>query len=167
MEAYIYALTDNGAIFYIGKTANLAQRFKQHISHSVRLWNEKDKRIQEILLSGRKLDYIVLKRVDPNDALEVEMDSIKEHISEGHPLLNCMVYKATRKPNDIVAGLTKKQRQVLIYLSQDKDTEEIAALLLKSPRTIETIRQNIKMIAGVKTLTGLMVWAINNDIVPI
>ena len=167
MGVFIYALLDDGEIFYVGKTVNMRERFKNHVSQSVRLWNEKDKRIQDILLNGRKLEYRILDDVDHVIGDKAEADTIRTLIQGGTPLLNCMLYKITRKNQEIIAGLNRTQRQVLVWLSEDKTSEEVGRLMGKSPRTVETIRQKIKKVANVKTNPGLMIWAVKQGLVAV
>ena len=49
-------------------------------------------------------------------------------------------------------------------ISEDKTTEEISKEIYLSPRTIETIRQNMKSKAGVKTIGGLVMFGIKNKL---
>jgi len=53
----------------------------------------------------------------------------------------------------------------LKYLSEDKTTEEISKLVFLSPRTIESIRQNMKAKVGVKTIAGLIVYGMRNKLI--
>ena len=167
MKVLIYALLDENEVFYIGKTANISRRLKQHIDQSVRLWNEKDRKIQDILLSGRQLSHSILSEVDISIADKEESETIRKYIQEGSPLLNCMLYRVKRKKDEIIGGLNKSQRLVLTWLSEDKTSEEIGRLIGKSPRTVETIRQNIRKVAKVKTIPGLMIWAVRQGLVAI
>jgi DNA-binding CsgD family transcriptional regulator len=50
-------------------------------------------------------------------------------------------------------------------LAEDKTTEEISKEVYLSPRTIETIRQNMKTKAGVKTIAGLVMYGMRNKLI--
>jgi DNA-binding CsgD family transcriptional regulator len=47
-------------------------------------------------------------------------------------------------------------------MTEDKTTEEISDDVFLSPRTVETIRQNMKVKAGAKTIAGLVMYAMRN-----
>jgi DNA-binding NarL/FixJ family response regulator len=77
-------------------------------------------------------------------------------------LLKLQHKKAVRKfyPNTI--KFTEKELKILKYISEDKTTEEISQEVFLSPRTIETIRQNMKSKVGAKTIAGLVMYAMRN-----
>jgi DNA-binding CsgD family transcriptional regulator len=50
-------------------------------------------------------------------------------------------------------------------IAQDKTTEEISKEVFLSPRTIETIRQNMKTKVGVKTIAGLIMYGTRNKLI--
>ena len=54
-----------------------------------------------------------------------------------------------------------KQRALI---AEDKTTEEISKEVFLSPRTIETIRQNMKQKVGAKTIAGLVMYAMRNKL---
>lgn len=55
-----------------------------------------------------------------------------------------------------------KELKILKLIAEDKTTEEISKEVFLSPRTIETIRQNMKQKAGVKTIAGLVMYGMRN-----
>lgn len=59
----------------------------------------------------------------------------------------------------------EKEVKILKLLADDKTTEEISKDIYLSPRTIETIRQNMKSKVGVKTIAGLIVYAMRNRLI--
>ena len=63
-------------------------------------------------------------------------------------------------PNPV--KLTDKEIRILKLISEDKTTEEISKEVFLSPRTIETIRQNMKQKVGAKTIAGLVMYAMRN-----
>lgn len=59
----------------------------------------------------------------------------------------------------------EKEVRILRLLADDKTTEEISKDIFLSPRTIETIRQNMKSKVGVKTIAGLIVYGMRNRLI--
>ena len=66
-------------------------------------------------------------------------------------------------PNPV--KFSEKEIRILKLLADDKTTEEISKQIYLSPRTIETIRQNMKSKAGVKTIAGLIMYGMRNKII--
>ena len=65
-------------------------------------------------------------------------------------------------PNTV--KFNEKELKILRLISEDKTTEEISEDVFLSPRTVETIRQNMKMKVGAKTIAGLVMYAIRNKL---
>ena len=66
-------------------------------------------------------------------------------------------------PNPV--KFNEKELRILRLLAEDKTTEEISKEVYLSPRTIETIRQNMKTKAGVKTIGGLVMYGMKNKLI--
>ena len=60
---------------------------------------------------------------------------------------------------------SEKEIKILQLLSEDKTTEEISKQIFLSPRTIETIRQNMKSKVTAKTIGGLIMYAMRNKLI--
>ena len=73
--------------------------------------------------------------------------------------------KAVRQyyPNPV--KFSEKETRILKLLAEDKTTEEISKEVFLSPRTIETIRQNMKSKVGAKTIAGLIMYGMRNKII--
>ena len=52
-----------------------------------------------------------------------------------------------------------------VHFNENKTTEEISKVIFLSPRTIETIRQNMKSKVNAKTIGGLIMYAMRNKII--
>ncbi|MFN4285983.1 MAG: response regulator [Lacibacter sp.] len=65
-------------------------------------------------------------------------------------------------PNPV--QFSEKEIQILKLLAEDKTTEEISKTVFLSPRTVETIRQNMKNKVGAKTIAGLIVYGMRNKL---
>ena len=61
-------------------------------------------------------------------------------------------------------NFSEKEIKILRLIADDKTTEEISKEVFLSPRTIETIRQNMKTKAGARTVAGLVMYAIRNKL---
>jgi DNA-binding CsgD family transcriptional regulator len=53
----------------------------------------------------------------------------------------------------------------LQLLGEDKTTEEISKVIFLSPRTIETIRQNMKNKVGARTIGGLIMYGMRHKMI--
>ncbi|MAP54617.1 response regulator transcription factor [Altibacter sp.] len=62
--------------------------------------------------------------------------------------------------------LTPREKDVLELICKQLTTQEIADTLFISPRTVEVHRKNLLEKTGVKNIAGLVIFAINNDLVP-
>lgn len=154
---YIYALTDNGIIFYIGQTFSIEKRFKMHIAGSVKLKDAKDRLIQDILFRGRKLDIIILCECKVSDALKLEKETIEKHITLGFNLVN-----HNFAPSKL---FTVKEMKIMQFMGNDMTTSQIAKKLFMSNRTLETNRNKIKAKAGVKNMGALVCYAYRNKLI--
>jgi len=63
-------------------------------------------------------------------------------------------------PNPV--KFSDKELKILKLIAEDKTTEEISKEVFLSPRTIETIRQNMKQKVGAKTIAGLVMYGMRN-----
>jgi DNA-binding NarL/FixJ family response regulator len=65
-------------------------------------------------------------------------------------------------PNPV--KFSEKEIRILKCIAEDKTTEEISKEVFLSPRTIETIRQQMKQKVGAKTIAGLIMYAMRNKL---
>ena len=63
------------------------------------------------------------------------------------------------------AELNDKETQILKLMCDEKSTREIAEIISISPRTVEAIRERMKLKTGAKSLAGLILYAVKNKIV--
>ena len=80
-------------------------------------------------------------------------------------LMKLQQKKATRQFYPNAVKFTEKEISILRLIAQDKTTEEISKEVFLSPRTIETIRQNMKTKVGVKTIAGLIMYGTRNKLI--
>jgi DNA-binding NarL/FixJ family response regulator len=62
------------------------------------------------------------------------------------------------------ANLNDKEVLILKYMCEEKSTREIAELVDLSPRTVEAIRDKLKVKTGAKSTAGLIMYAVKNNI---
>jgi ABC-type phosphate transport system ATPase subunit/DNA-binding CsgD family transcriptional regulator len=80
-------------------------------------------------------------------------------------LMKLQQKKTTRQFYPKAVKFTEKEISILRLIAQDKTTEEISKEVFLSPRTIETIRQNMKTKVGVKTIAGLIMYGTRNKLI--
>ena len=110
------------------------------------------------------------KTTDPNEIYEAILTCMNEdfYFNElvNQAVLLKLNYKKTVKqfyPNS--TKFSEKELQILKLLSEDKTTDEISKIVFLSPRTIETIRQNMKNRVGAKTIAVLIVYGMRNRLI--
>ena len=67
--------------------------------------------------------------------------------------------------NNTPINFNEKEIKILQLLAEDKTTEEISKVIFLSPRTIETIRQNMKTKVNAKTIGGLIMYGMRNKLI--
>ena len=67
--------------------------------------------------------------------------------------------------NNTPVSFNEKEIKILKLLAEDKTTEEISKEVFLSPRTVETIRQNMKTKVGAKTIAGLIMYGMRNKLI--
>jgi DNA-binding NarL/FixJ family response regulator len=73
----------------------------------------------------------------------------------------------TRKPPEPVETdiqLTEKEQLILKLFCEEKTTKEIAEMVDLSPRTVEAIRDKLKVKTGSKSMAGLVMYAVKAGI---
>ena len=74
----------------------------------------------------------------------------------------------TKKPTEASmpeVHLTDKEITILRLMCEEKSTKEIADMVDLSPRTVEAIRDKLKTKTGVKSMAGLVMYALKAGIV--
>jgi two-component system, NarL family, nitrate/nitrite response regulator NarL len=61
--------------------------------------------------------------------------------------------------------LTKREIEILILITDEYSTKEIAHQLLISPRTVETHRKNIQNKLNTKSIIGLVKYAYKHKLI--
>ena len=114
-----------------------------------------------------------LSKTTDLDEIYSAINGVKNDDYFFNSLVNNVVLERLLKQKKIRTGptgdgtntFTKKEMAILQMMSEDKSTAEIADAVYLSPRTVETIRQNIKAKAGVNTIGGLIGFAFRNRLI--
>jgi DNA-binding NarL/FixJ family response regulator len=72
---------------------------------------------------------------------------------------------AAPAPVELDANLNDKEKLVLKLMCEEKSTREIAEMVEISPRTVEAIRDKLKVKTGSKSMAGLVMYAVKAGIV--
>ncbi|MDQ6814725.1 MAG: response regulator transcription factor [Bacteroidota bacterium] len=80
-------------------------------------------------------------------------------------LLKLQSKKSVKRFYSDTVKFNEKELKILKLISEDKTTEEISEDVFLSPRTVETIRQNMKIKVGVKTIAGLLMYGMRNHLI--
>ena len=109
------------------------------------------------------------KTSDPEEICEAILACVKEDFYFNDLVNQAVLMKLQRKrktrqiyPQTV--RFSEKEMRILQLIADDKTTEEIAESIFLSPRTVETIRQQMKQKAGVKTIAGLVMYATRNKL---
>jgi DNA-binding CsgD family transcriptional regulator len=71
--------------------------------------------------------------------------------------------KENKKPGSDTS-LTKREKDVLLLICEEKSTKQIAAALRRSPHTVESHKKSIRLKTGSLTVVGIVVFAMKNNI---
>ncbi|HEU0109774.1 MAG TPA: response regulator transcription factor [Flavisolibacter sp.] len=80
-------------------------------------------------------------------------------------LLNGLRMKKPQEAPVQEVHLTDKEITILKLMCEEKSTKEIADIVDLSPRTVEAIRDKLKTKTGVKSMAGLVMYAVKAGIV--
>ena len=112
------------------------------------------------------------KTTDPEEIYEAILTCMNDDFYFNSLVNNAVMGKLLQKKNvrqhygnTVPVNFNEKEVKILQLLAQDKTTEEISKIIFLSPRTIETIRQNMKTKVGVKTIAGLIMYGMRNKLI--
>lgn len=112
------------------------------------------------------------KTTDPDEIYEAILTCMNEDFYFNQLVNNAVMGKLMQKKNvrkhygsNIPIIFSEKELKILQLLGEDKTTEEISKIIFLSPRTIETIRQNMKNKVGAKTIGGLLMYGMRNKMI--
>ncbi len=112
------------------------------------------------------------KTTDPDEIYHAIITCMNEDFYFNSLVNNAVMGKLMQKKNvrmhygnTVTINFSEKELKILQLLAADKTTEEISKIIFLSPRTIETIRQNMKSKVGAKTIPGLIMYGMRNKLI--
>ncbi len=112
------------------------------------------------------------KTTDPEEIYEAILTCMNEDFYFNDLVNKAVMGKLMQKKSvrqhygsTIAVQFNEKEIKILQLLAEDKTTEEISKVIFLSPRTIETIRQNMKMKVNAKTIGGLIMYGMRNKLI--
>ncbi|MFC4262269.1 response regulator [Ferruginibacter yonginensis] len=112
------------------------------------------------------------KTTDPEEIYEAILTCMNDDYYFNDLVNKAVMGKLMQKKNvrqhyadSLPITFNEKEIKILQLLAEDKTTEEISKIIFLSPRTIETIRQNMKSKVNAKTIGGLIMYAMRNKII--
>ena len=112
------------------------------------------------------------KTTDPDEIYEAILTCMNEDFYFNQLVNKAVMGKLMQKKNvrrhygnQVPVTFNEKELKILQLLGEDKTTDEISKIIFLSPRTIETIRQNMKNKVGAKTIGGLITYGMRNKMI--
>ncbi len=112
------------------------------------------------------------KTTEPEEIYEAILTCMNEDFYFNDLVNGAVMGKLMQKKNvrqhygsNIPVQFNEKEIKILKLLAEDKTTEEISKIIFLSPRTIETIRQNMKAKVNAKTIGGLIMYGMRNHLI--
>lgn len=113
------------------------------------------------------IDGYILKntgKLELYKAIESVNNEEKYFTNEVKEIINNSIFNAKETKENTV-NLSDREKEVLIHISDEKSSQEIAEILSLSIYTIETHRKNLMRKIGTKNVVGLVKYAIQQGIV--
>lgn len=109
----------------------------------------------------------VLKDSAVSDIIECIISVSNDNYYISPSVSNLLVNRRTKtksliKKNPELENLTKTEKNIIRFISENKTSKEIAEILFLSPRTVENHRANISNKLGLKGSHSLLKFAIEN-----
>ena len=112
------------------------------------------------------------KTTDPDEIYEAIITCMNEEFYFNQLVNSAVMGKLLQKRNvhkhygsNVPINFNEKELKILQLLGDDKTTAEISKIIFLSPRTIETIRQNMKNKVGARTIGGLLMYGMRNKMI--
>jgi len=112
------------------------------------------------------------KTPDPDEIYQAILTCMNDDFYFNELVNKAVMGKLLQKKNvrqhygtSIAIHFNEKEIKILQLLAEDKTTEEISKVIFLSPRTIETIRQNMKTKVNAKTIGGLLMYGMRNKLI--
>ena len=128
---------------------------------------------QEVVAKSMELgaNAYLPKTSDPNEIYKAILSCMNDDYYFNDIVNQSVLLKLQQKKNTTrkfypePIKFNEKELRILQLICEDKTTDEISEAVFLSPRTVETIRQNMKSKVGVKTIAGLVMYCSRNKII--
>ncbi|MDQ6904925.1 MAG: response regulator transcription factor [Bacteroidota bacterium] len=112
------------------------------------------------------------KTTDPDEIYKAILTCMNDDFYFNQLVNNAVMGKLMQKKNvrhhyghNVPITFSEKELKILQLLGEDKTTDDISKIVFLSPRTIETIRQNMKNKVGAKTIGGLIMYGMRHKMI--
>jgi DNA-binding CsgD family transcriptional regulator len=114
-----------------------------------------------------ELAYASARRLIEELASSVTDEALREHfLQQALAMLpHAGLSSPVRSSRKVPAGLTEREREVVVLIAQGKSNQAIADTLVVTKRTVETHVGNIMFKSGCSSRTQIAVWAVENGLV--
>ncbi len=121
--------------------------------------------INEIIQA--EADGYILKNTGKKELVEAINKIMDDGTYYSNEVLTIMMHDAKRekKIHDNTKSLTEREVEILKLIVQEYSSVQIAERLFISKNTVDTHRKNMLQKTGIKTIVGLIKFAISNNIV--
>lgn len=126
--------------------------------------------IQKMMENGA--NAYLSKTTDPEEIYSAILTCMNDDFYFNELVNKAVMGKLIQKKNvrqhygaETPISFNEKELKILQLLSEDKTTDEISKIVFLSPRTVETIRQNMKTKVNAKTIGGLLVYGMRNKLI--
>lgn len=107
---------------------------------------------------------------DPGQVYEAIKTVMKDDYFFNDTTNQAMLSSLKQRNAEMAAGpsesrLNEKEKHILKLMCEEKSTKEIADIVDLSPRTVEALRDKLKVKTGAKTVAGLILYAVKHNII--
>lgn len=110
----------------------------------------------------------------PKSAATIELEDAISAVSQGGTYLSHEIsqktlfeYAQSRTPQDLLASLTNRQREILKLIAEGQSTKEIGSQLNISVKTVESHRAKLAEKLGIHDVAGLVRFAIRIGLIQV
>ena len=110
----------------------------------------------------------------PKSAATIELEDAISTVAQGGTYLSHQIsqktmfeYAQARTPQDLLASLTSRQRQILKLIAEGQSTKEIGSNLNISVKTVESHRAKLAEKLGIHDVAGLVRFAIRIGLIQV
>jgi len=148
-------------------THQLENLLSHHNIETIFINNNSIAEFLKILSNNSKISFIAITNNNELKLIDLFDDFINVFDEKGKIILKIEdIYKKLgNNEKSTIIELSKREKTILKYVALGYTTKEIAEELFLSPHTVVTHRKNISNRLGIKTVSGLTIYAVLNNII--